>query len=120
MNFDCPADKMAFKQALYALKYRGVPNLEREADLFQNAELLAARVDVPQSLLDHLYTNSRRGPVSRTDWEKRVRTAFCIDHMIRDIRSLRRPDYLIDRGKSRDAFGQIDPSKRRRGGFCRL
>jgi hypothetical protein len=66
-------------QQLQALKYRGVPHIRD--DLFNSAATLSERIDLPNDLLDQLYSRSRFKPMRRDVWERHVRTAFCCDHI---------------------------------------
>lgn len=54
------------------------------ASLLSKAEEVAARLKVDAGLLDFLYSNSRWQPMSRTDWEKDVRFATAINHVLKD------------------------------------
>jgi uncharacterized small protein (DUF1192 family) len=69
---------------LCALKYRNV-SLKQPQDLLVTAEKLSNRMTINRPLLDFLYSVSKHEPASRNEWEKDVRTACCIDHIIADM-----------------------------------
>jgi hypothetical protein len=71
-------------ERLCALKYRNV-SLKRPQDLLVAADRLSNRVTINRPLLDFLYSVRKNEPASQDQWEKDVRTACCIDHIIADM-----------------------------------
>lgn len=98
-----------------ALKY-GVQKLDGNK-LFDLADEYESRLLLPQALLDNLHNYSRNGDMPRRDWERHVRTAFCIDHITDDLNRVldrRSPvlmNDLIDGEAKKEALRQIDPSQ---------
>jgi lauroyl/myristoyl acyltransferase len=65
------------------LKYRGVPQLLEK--LFESAEALSGRIDLPRPLLDRLFARTRIKTMPRAQWERQIRSAFAVDHITKDL-----------------------------------
>ncbi len=97
-----------FAQAIRILKYGRA--LDREQDLFQLAERAADRVELDRKFLDYLYEHSRL-KMPRSDWERTVLSAFCLDHIIRDFKSEFGFDKIldhVDRRATEETFKRIN------------
>lgn len=68
---------------LFELKYKGLSNLTSGDALFDNARVLAERLDVHRILADFLFANTQ-GSYSRQAWEYEMRIAFAIHHITHD------------------------------------
>jgi len=88
--------------------FRGLDNLDRADDLFENAKKLADRVDIEQCALDFLYRHSRWNCSSQAAWEHEIKTAFAIEQIITSFfRGGSLSETWIDRNAEIDAFKKL-------------
>lgn len=90
---------------LMKLKYLGVPIAPSR--LLEIAEVLADRIEVSRAMLDRLHTRTRHPDISRPEWERRVRTAFAIDHVTKDFLGMSSPDVANWLGAKEGAVGSM-------------
>lgn len=90
---------------LMRLKYLGVSC--ESGKLLNIAEILADRIEVSKPLLDRLYARTRHPDISRPEWERRVRTAFAIDHVTKDFLGMTSPDVANWLGARQGAIESI-------------
>jgi hypothetical protein len=66
------------------LKYSGLTLPIRLEETVPLATQLSPNLSLPATLRDRLYQNTRFTGFGREEWEKRLRTAFCVDHITTD------------------------------------
>jgi len=82
LSYAKPLGKKALLD-LTNVKYLGVSR--KPEHLLQSAETLADRIEVPKSILEKLYSHTKIANITRTEWERSVKTAFAIDHLTKDF-----------------------------------
>ena len=70
---------------LFEVKYAGLSDPSSRERLFENARILASRIEIPAPVLDFLFENSRFSAMGRSAWESDVKTAFGIQHLTQDV-----------------------------------
>jgi hypothetical protein len=110
---------------LARLKYSGATLPIRLDETVPLAARLSSRLTLTTALLERLYSNSRFRELGREEWERRLRTAFCVDHITSDAGQLiphftqkkiplegnRSLDVLIDLDAAKAAFAQLKSSQ---------
>jgi hypothetical protein len=95
-------------EVLWEAKYRGIPQAREPQTLFETARLLAERVHPWPAALDALFALGKQG-MSWTEWENKVRTAFAVNMIVRDMDWHFKSRFaLIDQGSRRRALHMID------------
>jgi hypothetical protein len=100
-------------------KYGEKLELRDSEDVFDLVERCAPQIRFPPLLLDNLYKHRQNRMLSRSDWERHVRTAHCLDQISDDARLVLDREHfrrvfvrdLIDNAAAKDAVAQIDRSK---------
>jgi len=110
----------------FNLKYRGMPEPVDMASLLHGADIVANRIDLPQSFLEYLYLQSRVHNTAKSEWEHSVRVAFGINNITQDFKIA--PEVIpnfVEQMASQKEFAKLDPSRgllllTYHGGFIRL
>lgn len=100
-----------FAQILHDLKYPDLPAIRGASDVIAYAEKAADRIIVNPRLLDHLYRHSKFGSLPRDVWTRRVCTAFCIDHIVRDTKLEDGWHAILDSDAASRALEQLGAAK---------
>lgn len=96
--------------ALRALKYPDLPPLQSAPDLIRYAETVADRIAIEPAFLDRMYHCSKF-PLARDAWEKRVKTAFAIDHITADNDMEPGWQIVLDPAAARESLSRLDPQR---------
>lgn len=82
-------------------------DIDSAAVLIRKAESIADKAVVQADVLDYLYQHSRDKRLSRSEWERAVRTAQSIDSIIRASHRRPRVEAVMSRQAIDGAFGNI-------------
>lgn len=100
---------------LARLKYSGSALPIRLEETVPLATRLSSNLDLTQALRDRLYQNTRCIEFGREEWERRLRTAFCVDHITTDsgflIPRFTRTNISRDDDRSLDVLIDLDAAK---------
>ena len=90
--------------------FKGLNDLDNIDSLIENAKKMVGRIDVPQNVLNYLYSNARVSVPLQEQWERDVKLAIGTDEILREYfrpTPLNEYSSLIDRSITNEAIREL-------------